>query len=261
MGAFLFIWNPGKWKWHDLDEKINILRNTSSVSDTWSCVSHKKIKEGDRAFLLRLGEEPKGIIGSGYIASYPFLQEHWGGKDKLIYKVVIEFDVLINATREPILDIDILSHGNLARQTWLSQSSGISIKQEVINELEDVWFSFLKEQKHHAKPFSGTHKLTEGKQNQVVTTRYERNPHARKECLEYYGFSCQVCEIKFHDRYGGIGKDFIHVHHQAVIADADGEREVNPIKDLIPVCPNCHAMLHKKKPPYTIEELQIKLNP
>ena len=260
MGTFLFIWNPEKWDWHNLDEQISILRNTGRVSEPWSCVSHKKIKEGDRAFLLRLGKEPKGIVASGYVASSPFLKEHWGGKDKLVYKVVIDFDVLINAEREPILNLDVLSQGNLAKQTWLAQASGISIKDELVDELERLWFSFLKEQNHRAKPFLAETKFTEGNQIQVLTTRYERNPHARRACLEHYGYSCQVCRINFEERYGEIGKNFIHVHHQIMISDTDGVREVDPVKDLIPVCPNCHAMLHKKNLPYSIEELKTKLN-
>ena len=62
MNTFLFIWNPEKGIWKDLDESIEILRNTGYVSEPRSCISHKKIKIGDRVFLLRLGKEPKGII-------------------------------------------------------------------------------------------------------------------------------------------------------------------------------------------------------
>jgi 5-methylcytosine-specific restriction protein A len=56
--------------------------------------------------------------------------------------------------------------------------------------------------------------------------------------------------------YGTLGEDFIHVHHKINISSIGNEYSVNPIDDLIPVCPNCHAMLHKKNPAYTIEELR-----
>ena len=147
MNTFLFIWNPKKWTWKNLDENIEILRNAGYVSETWSCISHKKIKVGDRAFLLRLGKKPKGIIGSGFVASPPFLDKHWSGENKLIYKVIIDFDVLINAEKERCLDLDTLAQGNLAQQKWISQASGISIKPDLTSELENVWFSFLKKQK------------------------------------------------------------------------------------------------------------------
>jgi len=53
-----------------------------------------------------------------------------------------------------------------------------------------------------------------------------------------------------------IGKGFIHIHHLAPISEVGEKYEVDPINDLRPVCPNCYAMLHKKNPPYSIEQLQ-----
>ena len=60
--------------------------------------------------------------------------------------------------------------------------------------------------------------------------------------------------------YGEIGKKFIHIHHLVKISDIKEEYMIDPIEDLRPVCPNCHAMLHKKEPPFTIEELKGMLN-
>ncbi|MBL7811124.1 MAG: HNH endonuclease [Bacteroidetes bacterium] len=68
-----------------------------------------------------------------------------------------------------------------------------------------------------------------------------------------------VCDFDFQKTYGKIGKNFIHVHHLIKVADIGSKYEVNPIKDLRPVCPNCHSMLHKKEPPLTIEELRLLL--
>jgi 5-methylcytosine-specific restriction protein A len=59
--------------------------------------------------------------------------------------------------------------------------------------------------------------------------------------------------------YGEIGKNFIHVHHVKPLSEIDEQYKINPIKDLRPVCPNCHAMLHKRKPAYSIEEIQDKI--
>ena len=98
---------------------------------------------------------------------------------------------------------------------------------------------------------------TEGKTKQVLINSFERNPIARKKCIEHFGLNCQVCDFNFESKYGVLGKDFIHVHHKIDLATVDKEYSVNPITDLIPVCPNCHSMLHKKKPiAYTISELK-----
>ncbi len=96
----------------------------------------------------------------------------------------------------------------------------------------------------------------EGKTKKVLVNNYERNQLARKKCIEHFGITCQICGFNFQDNYGELGKDFIHVHHLVDISSIGNEYSVNPVKDLIPVCPNCHAMLHKRKPAYSIEELK-----
>lgn len=99
-------------------------------------------------------------------------------------------------------------------------------------------------------------KFIEGARIESTVTRYERNSAARKECLDYYGYSCTVCGVNFEKVYGDIGKSYIHVHHEVEISTIGQEYEVDPINDLKPVCPNCHAMLHKRKPAYSIDELR-----
>lgn len=81
-------------------------------------------------------------------------------------------------------------------------------------------------------------------------------PDARKRCLLHYGYTCQVCAFNFEYHFGEVGKDFIHVHHIKPISEMEKEHDVNPIKDLIPVCPNCHAMIHSKRPAFSIEEIK-----
>lgn len=84
----------------------------------------------------------------------------------------------------------------------------------------------------------------------------KRNPIAREICLNHYGYDCSVCGFNFLKTYGEIGKNFIQVHHLNEISQLGKEYKINPITDLRPVCANCHSMLHKKKPAYTIEELK-----
>lgn len=98
--------------------------------------------------------------------------------------------------------------------------------------------------------------ILEGKELQVEQNIYERNPLSRQKCLEHYGFKCQICLFDFAQTFGSIGQGFIHVHHITPISSRGGEYQVNPLKDLIPLCPNCHAMVHRRNPPYSIEELK-----
>lgn len=101
-----------------------------------------------------------------------------------------------------------------------------------------------------------TKKYVEGTVRLVAVNAYERNPKARQACLDHFGVACVVCGFNFSDRYGDIGEGFIHVHHLKDLATVGGEYEVDPIRDLRPVCPNCHAMLHVEKPAMSIESLR-----
>lgn len=99
--------------------------------------------------------------------------------------------------------------------------------------------------------------LYEGALVQVNANRYERNRYARKKCIELKGSKCLVCGKDFEETYGEIGKGFIHVHHIVPISSIGKEYKLDPVKDLVPVCPNCHYMLHRKPDGvYTIEELK-----
>ena len=99
----------------------------------------------------------------------------------------------------------------------------------------------------------------EGAKQTVQVNRYERNPEARAKCIEFHKARCKVCEMSFDETYGIFAKDFIHVHHIKPLSEINEEYEVDPINDLIPVCPNCHAMLHRQENgiPMTVDRLKL----
>lgn len=99
----------------------------------------------------------------------------------------------------------------------------------------------------------------EGATTQITVNRYERDPKARKRCIEYYGTSCLICGFNFESFYGSAGRDIIHVHHLQPISTIGQSREVDPIRDLRPVCPNCHTMIHRREPIYSLEEVKEML--
>ncbi len=99
--------------------------------------------------------------------------------------------------------------------------------------------------------------LTEGTPDKVFSTKYERNAIARSKCLEYHGTACKVCGLDFAKAYGPEFAGKIEVHHIVPLSEIGEEYAVDPIKDLVPVCPNCHTALHSKKNGvYTIDELK-----
>lgn len=98
--------------------------------------------------------------------------------------------------------------------------------------------------------------LFEGAKKSIIVNSYERNPIARQQCINHWQAKCTVCDFDFEETYGLLGRGFIHVHHLTPVSQIGVEYQIDPIKDLRPVCPNCHAMLHKQEPPFSIAELK-----
>ncbi len=102
-------------------------------------------------------------------------------------------------------------------------------------------------------------RFVEGSVRRVAVNAYERDSAARAACIAHWGVECRVCGINFEGVYGKIGKGFIHVHHRVPMSSIGREYEIDPIDDLAPVCPNCHAMLHSTNPPFSLEELKVRM--
>ncbi len=96
----------------------------------------------------------------------------------------------------------------------------------------------------------------EGRLQRTEVNRYERNPLNRKLCLLTKGYDCQICGMNFEQVYGERGKNFIHVHHIIPVSRMSPGYIIDAARDLIPVCPNCHAMLHRSNPPILPDELK-----
>jgi len=96
----------------------------------------------------------------------------------------------------------------------------------------------------------------EGSVNQVFVNRYERDPGARDACIRHHGARCSACGFDFFAAYGEVADGFIHVHHLVPVSEIGPDYVVKPDDDLRPVCPNCHAIIHRRTPPYSIKEVR-----
>ena len=103
--------------------------------------------------------------------------------------------------------------------------------------------------------------LNEGAKKTVTVNAYERNSTARRICIKHYGVKCQVCGFDFAETYGNAFEGLIEVHHLVPLGSIQSEYSVDPIKDLIPLCSNCHTEIHKTIDNHslTIDELRKRV--
>lgn len=132
------------------------------------------------------------------------------------------------------------------------------IKNELVEALQQTGLTG-EEQYPEEIPIDELTNLTEGLKRTIKVNTYERNPKARQKCIEHWKSVCSVCNFDFETKYGNLGKGFIHVHHLIPVSEIGKTYQVDPLNDLRPVCPNCHAMLHRTNPPLTIEELKTNI--
>lgn len=99
----------------------------------------------------------------------------------------------------------------------------------------------------------------EGEKITILVNRYERNSEARTKCLQAHGFRCTVCNWSGVDTYGDEAINLIHVHHLKPLGEMGTSYELDPINDLCPICPNCHAFIHSFKPALSIEAAKKRL--
>ncbi len=169
------------------------------------------------------------------------------------------YDVIINGdSYPPKAIIGIASSYHLGKPLTHNHFSG-GLQTKCFRVLKENGFRIVLKNENIVYPdeIPQTEVHSEGSVSQVTINRYERDAVARDKCIEHYGLQCQICNFNFEDVYGDLGAGFIHVHHLVQISEIKKEYVIDPIEDLRPVCPNCHAMIHRgKKKPYSIKELR-----
>ncbi|NJL90662.1 MAG: hypothetical protein HC916_13405 [Coleofasciculaceae cyanobacterium SM2_1_6] len=145
--------------------------------------------------------------------------------------------------------LDLSLEALVLQQPWSSlfTSEELSVAQKRLNAVSSFRLS---------EEVSDDQNLIEGSVCQVTINSHERNPEARRRCIEHYGTSCCVCGFNFEEKFGSIAQGFIHVHHLKPLSEIRKEYEIDPVADLRPVCPNCHAIIHLGGKTRTLEEVK-----
>ena len=219
-----------------------------------------KLSEGDIVFIYKTDPEKRvhykmEVVKAKMIFEEAMEQESYWTDKELYYSGFISFYARLKLIEE--YTDDVLSLHNL-------QEHGYQGVPRSVREIKDVSLldyllhphQIVNDEAYDVDYPEDNEKLYEGALITVKANKYERNQKARKECVAKKGYHCLVCGRDFESTYGEIGRGFIHVHHLTPISSIGQEYELNVDTDLAPVCPNCHYMLHRKNPPYTIEELK-----
>lgn len=266
MATFILTWSPIRYPWqeHGYLEAIRDTAAGQAVRDSWSTgVRTHGIAQSDHAFVLRQHSE-RGIVAGGTFDSAIYLDRHWDGSGRQARFADVLFDVVLEP--DDRLPVEVLER-EIPDFPWSRlQGSGVQLPDLSAERLERLWTNHLSQL---GLPNQGVgwrspeeervELFAEGALARVEVNRYERDPRVRRACIGRWGLRCTVCDLGFREVYGELGDGFIHVHHLSPLSAKAEGYVVNPIEDLRPVCPNCHAMLHRQSPPMTIEGLRAVL--
>jgi 5-methylcytosine-specific restriction enzyme A len=233
-------------------EYLEAMQREDGCVGRWTCGKSTKLRIDDIVLLRRTNSPPLGLVGYGRVTRGSSSIEEW---DPLEQQVEVKWQ---RFSKIPYL---------LKSDSQISEIDGLWVQANgaMLPNAEDgqIIVAALHSATREPVPDENDNdarSFPEGREYEVRLTVHERNPAARRECLLHYksAYACEICKMNFSDVFGAdIGAAFIHVHHINPLANRG--RLTNPKTELIPVCPNCHAMLHKEDPPICPESLKKRL--
>lgn len=163
----------------------------------------------------------------------------WPGEWRTVELALRRSPAIVNTEDEVANDAEVLS--------WMMRFTGLTLALLPVERLEDA-------------VQSNPEGLPEGASVRVVVNRYERSQINRANCLTLHGSRCKACDLDFGEAYGAVGEGFIHVHHVVPVSQLGPDYIIDPLMDLVPLCPNCHAMAHRADPPIPVGDIRDMLS-
>jgi 5-methylcytosine-specific restriction protein A len=268
MATYLLTWNPNESSVSELAAAWERqCKGEGPLSENWSCGSNKNIPVGARVFLHRQAREPRGIVASGWVTRKSYRDKHWDAARAKKGEEANYVDWRIDAVCDGFGDDDKDSPASISplpvhsidqppiatEVHWNNiPGSGIQIPVAAAKEIERLWATHVSTQV--ADEVQGeTLSAIEGEPKQRLVWSRSRESSLREAKLtaairkSHDGLlRCEVpgCGFCFENIYGDVGKGFAHVHHLNALSERDGS-QVTTLDDLVVVCANCHAMIHR----------------
>lgn len=251
MNTYLLTWNPEKWHWHDLAQCVARIEQGEEVPYRWSFV-RKEAQIGDRIFMLKQGHEPRGVMASGRVAGEPMEDSHYdpdkAAQGATSRYIAIVFEQIVAPTAEKILSTAFLQQKiRDAPADFKPQGSGSLMTADAAQNLRLLWKKHLQQS---AVDFE--YAAFEGKTQRYFILHRRREAHLREAKIQKIKqinngkLRCQVpgCGFDFEAAYGSVGEGYAQVHHLKPLAKS-GESNLTTLNDLMVVCANCHAIIHR----------------
>ncbi len=262
MAAVILGWNPERWSWDGTYARaVSETHEVGRHLGRWpnDCTEVQPI--GTEAWLFVQGGGPnqRGLIGHGVTVSKPFRAHSHTFDTGTGSYIQVEFDLLLPegdqlrtaelAARVPAVEWESLNASVQRLPTGSEAEVRAAWTEHVIGDHDGDTL----------EPPPGT--CPEDALTRVAVNRYERNADARRVALAHHGSRCAACGFDFEQTYGAPGSSCVHVHHTVPVSQLGRGYELDPTADLIPLCPNCHHMAHRRKPDaYTVAELRAMIS-
>ncbi len=141
MTTYVFAWNPKLWNWPEMPRDVHSIDRRGHVDIEWACGRTRNIEPGSRAFFVRLGVPPKGLIGAGYTLSEPWEDVHWREEKAVTGSTTHYLRLRLTFLRNtPIIAFDeLLSRPPFRRFRWGVRQSGMRMPSSIADALEPWW--------------------------------------------------------------------------------------------------------------------------
>jgi 5-methylcytosine-specific restriction enzyme A len=279
MTGIILGWNPNNWDRWNYPAAVARLGETGLVVERWGVGVASAIPAGADAWLVLQGNHAGGLIGHGVVISEQAAPgqapepEHGHAREpgqapaqgELLHRlkaeseppepsVLIAFDALLPLGEQ--VPYDVLHEGAPGIPWDVLPDSGLHVLPTVEATVRGLWREFGPlPGPDPTQPVPGSY--PQDAVVWVLVNRYERDEDARRACLARHGTSCAACGFSFELKYGEAGMDSIQVHHLVPVVQLGAGYELDPITDLVPLCPNCHAVAHfGVDTPRTVAELR-----
>jgi 5-methylcytosine-specific restriction protein A len=261
MEAIILAWNPDRRDgWHYAAAVEQVIE-TGQFLASWTVPAQEEIRSGAEAWLWLQGRTRCGLLGHGLVVSADpeTLDErpgeaHATGPAIMSRRITVAFDALLPPGDE-------ILPGILAEAVpevgWAAMKHPVMMLDPLLEpKVRDVWREFGPARVSDPTDLVPGSYPTQAA-SRVQVNRYERNLEAQRICVAHHGASCAACGFSFESAYGGAGAGFIQVHHLVPASQIGSDYQLDPVADLVPLCPNCHAMAHLEVgTPRTVAELR-----